>query len=71
MQSNYIILSKSELEKLLRNAYLSGQNHTIMISHGLNQTNIDDFIANEMDKFAQVSKVKHNNLDGIDGWGGC
>ena len=42
-----------------------------MVSHGLNQINIDDFITNEMEKFTQVSKIKHNNLDGIDGWGGC
>ena len=69
MAYNYIILSKTELEQLLRNAHLSGQNYTIMGSNGLSQMDIDSFINNEIDKITNV-KVNPKHKD-VDGWGGC
>jgi len=69
MAYNYIILSKTELEQLLRNAHLSGQNYAIMGSNGLSQMDIDSFINNEIDK---ITNVKVNSkYEDVDGWGGC
>ena len=69
MAYNYIILSKAELEQLLRTAHSSGQNYAIMSLNGLSQVDVDSFINSEIDKVTAVkSSSKHNE---VDGWGGC
>lgn len=70
MEKNYVMLSKTELEQLLRNTHLSGQNHSIMGVSGLVPVSIDDYVSNEISKIF-TRKVTVNTHTDTDGWGGC
>lgn len=70
MHYNYILLSRTELERLIKKAYLSGQNHNISLINNLDTPyDLDEYVLNEVEQtFKQYTR---NKQDEVDGWDGC
>ena len=70
MHHNYISLPRTELEQLIKKAYLSGQSYYIKISNNIPASqDLDSYVLDEIEQICK-SHAK-NKQDEIDGWDGC